>query len=206
MKRLFVSVSRDARRPVRRVPLGGTNEQTAFRRIGRCDAACPGRQCGACRRSARQIRGRHHRRQAHRRPAIRRAVRAYRRVGEADRRQGQRDLQEEPFRSRQGDQVGHRVRQRQLVRCVEPFVVRAAISRRLHRPQCPAAEGRDRRLRAGQRQGIDAQRQIGDAATCAVRRVGALLPEEPLPGRCQEDGVQDEIRLRPWCRRIPGRK
>ena len=58
-------------------------------------------------------------------------------------------------------------------------------------------EGRDRRLRADQHQGLDAGRQAGDAAARTVRRFGALLPEEPLCRRGQEEGLQGKVRLRP---------
>ena len=68
-----------------------------------------------------------------------------------------------------------------------------------------AAEGGDRRLRAGEHRRLDPRRQAGDAAARAVRRFGALLPEEPLRRRSQEGGLQGKVRHRPGAARHLGR-
>ena len=148
------------------------------------------------RRSTRIVSRRRHRRKDHRRRPVRTALHPHRRMGETDRRQGQHSHQEERLRHRQGVQVRYRRQRRQMVRRLEPHLVRAAIYEPLHRSNEAGAEGGARQIRARHHQGLDRRRQALHAAAGAVRRFRALLPQEQLHGRGQEEGVQGEIWLR----------
>ncbi len=67
----------------------------------------------------------------------------------------------------------------------------------LHRPVETDSEGGDRQIRPAHHQGLDHQRQARNAAAGEIRRLRALLSQEQLHRRRQEEGVQGQIRLRP---------
>ena len=89
-------------------------------------------------------------------------------MGEADRRQGQHHLEEEPLRARQGVQVGSRSQLDQMVRRLQPHLLRAAISQSLHRSVETHSEGGDRQVRARQHQG--ARPSTASSSCCRGRK------------------------------------
>ncbi len=59
------------------------------------------------------------------------------------------------------------------------------------------SRGRARQIRSRNHQGVDRRRPALHAAARQIRRLRALLSQEQLHGRCEEEGVQGKIRLRP---------
>ena len=87
-----------------------------------------------------------------------------------------------------------------MVRRLQPHLLRAAIPQSLYTDlsKLIPKEEIDKFVLAHQHQRyLDRQRQARDAASGEIRRLGALLSQEQLHRRREEEGVQGQIRLRP---------